>query len=214
MAKYVIHACPERMWYVDNYLIPSMHGQSIHNIDVRCDNDHIGCLESCMQIFKSMDGDGSWHLQDDVIICNGFKKLTEEYDSGIVCTFTDTATTKVGIVKPKNMWWSFPCIRIPDEIARECAEWYYSFAKKQARYWEWVQMKKCDDGFFKEFIERNYPDIDVLNLVPNLVDHVDYLIGGSTVNQYRGNNHVTSQYFKDKHLVKRLHENLMKDGRI
>ena len=59
MAKYVIHACPERMWYVDNYLIPSMRGQSIHNIDVRCDNEHIGCLESCMQIFKSMDGDGS-----------------------------------------------------------------------------------------------------------------------------------------------------------
>lgn len=215
MAKYIIHACPERMWYVDNYLVPSMKGQGIHNIDIKCDNNHIGCLESCMQIFRSMDNEdeGSWHLQDDIIICSKFKKLTEQYNDGIVCAFTNVATTKIGHVKPVNMWWSFPCIRIPDHIARECAEWYYSFAKGYAKFWEWVQMKKCDDNFFKEFLIRNYPDMDILNLVPNLVDHIDYLIGGSTVNQYRGDNHITSQYFSDKHLIKILQEELIRDGK-
>ena len=88
MSKYVIHSTPERMWYVENYLFPSMINQGIdaHNIMIKCDVNHDGCLENCMKIFKSMENnDGSWHLQDDVIICKDFKHLTEEYDFGIVC---------------------------------------------------------------------------------------------------------------------------------
>ena len=219
MSKYVIHACPERMWYVDNYLVPSMKSQGISNIVIRCDNNKLGNLESCMEIFGSMmeddmedgmdDGDsGSWHLQDDVIICNNFRKLTEQYDYGIVCGFTATASAYHGTVKPDHMWWSFPCIRIPDAIAKECSEWFYSFAKGYAKYYEWVHMNKCDDNFFREFLKSKYPYIDIINLIPNLVDHIDFLLGGSVVNQYRGENQVRSVYFKDQHLIHQLSDSI------
>ena len=212
MDNYVIHACPERMWYVNEYLVPSLQEQKIKDIDVRCDNNHLGCLESCMQIFGSMpnDNDGAWHLQDDVAICRNFKTLTEQYNSGVVCGFTKSASTKIGFVKPEHMWWSFPCIRIPNKIARECSEWFYSFAKGYAKYYEWVQLGKCDDNFFKEFLITKYPNKDVLNLRPNLVDHIDWMIGGSIVNKYRGNVRVQAQYFNDKDLVIRLCENIKK----
>ena len=209
MSNYVIHACPERMWYVDEFLVPSMRQQGIEP-DICCDTDHIGNLESCMQIFQSMpnDKDGTWHLQDDVVICRNFKGLTDQYNNGIVCAFTQTASTKVGNVIPEHMWWSFPCIRIPNQIARECADWFYTFSKKQARYYEWVQMQKCDDNFFKEFLKTKYPNKTVLNLKPNLVDHIDWMIGGSMVNQYRGNVRVQAQYFNDKDLVIKLCEKI------
>lgn len=156
------------------------------------------------------DNEGTWHLQDDVIVCRNFRALTEQYDKGIVCAFTQTASTKQGYVAPDHMWWSFPCIRIPNKIARECSEWYYSFAKGYAKYWEWVHMGKCDDNFFKEFLKSKYPNEKVLNLVPNLVDHIDWVIGGSMVNKYRGNVRVQAQYFTDKKLVIRLCEDIKK----
>ena len=209
MNNYIIHACPERMWYVEKYLIPSMKIQGIKDIDVRCDTEHIGNLESCMQIFASLAGDGgAWHMQDDVIICHDFRKKTEIYDYGVVCGFTSTASTKDGIVKPNHMWWSFPCIRIPNWIARECAEWFYESAKNADEYAEWIQMNKNDDGFFREFLQHKYPYMDVTNLKPNLVDHVDFLIGGSVVNRQRDNKRVQAQYFEDKRLVMRLSEKL------
>lgn len=213
MSNYIIHACPERMWYVDKYLVPSMIKQGIDNINIKCDDNHIGCLESCMQIFSSVDKDGdSWHLQDDVIICRDFKTHTQNCPAdGIVCGFSsmiDPKRDESGQVDVANMWWSFPCIRIPNYLARECAEWFYSFARGYAKYWEWVHMGKCDDNFFREFLLKNHPDIDVMNLSPNLVDHVDYLIGGSMVNTYRGDVRIVSNNFADKDLVDELSKKL------
>ena len=209
MSNYLIHACPERMWYVERYLIRSMEEQGIGQIDVRCDNDHLGNLESTMRIFGSMpdNEDGTWHLQDDIIICRNFKKMTEENDDGVVCGFTATGSNS-GVVNPDKMWWSFPCIRIPNKIARGCAEWFYSFAKHYAKYYEWNYLGKCDDNFFREYLLKNVPDINVVNMKPNLVDHIDYLLGGSVINQYRGDAQVRSQYFCDLDLVKRLEEDL------
>lgn len=209
MAKYIIHACPNRMWYVNSCLVPTMKQQGIKNIDIRCDDEYLGNLESCMKIFASMNDndEGSWHLQDDVIICHNFKELTERHDSGIVCGFTSPRSANIGIVRVEQMWWSFPCIRIPDRIARECAEWYYSFAKNYAKYYEWVHMNKCDDNFFWEFMKQKYPDAEILNLTPNLVDHVDFVLGGSIVNTYRGNAQMRAAYFEDGYLV----DNLVKE---
>ena len=209
MANYLIHACLNRLRYVYDYLIPSLQAQGIENVDVRCDTKHLGCLESCMSIFDSMESEGgTWHLQDDVIVCHNFKELTERYDSGIVCGFTQTRSTKIGLVKPHHMWWSFPCIRIPNEIAKGCAQWYYSFAQYYAKYYEWVEMKKCDDNFLREYLIKEHPDKAVLNLAPNLVDHIDWLIGGSIVNDYRGDYQVRAQYFEDRYLVDELEMDL------
>lgn len=214
MANYLIHACPERMWYVDNYLVPSLRNQGINNIIVSCDRLHLGNLESCMKVFGSLedDGYGTWHLQDDVIICRNFREITERYDYGVVCGFTHSRSANTGFVLPDKMWYSFPCIRISNGIAKECSQWYYSFAKKYAKYYEWVHMGKCDDNFFYEFMNKYCSTLDVLNLVPNLVDHIDYLLGGSMVNQYRNGEQFRSAYFEDVDLVDQLANDIRRNN--
>lgn len=209
MAKYIIHACPERMWYVYEYLIPSMKQQGIfdQDITVKCDNERLGNLESYMKSFQYMDDeDGTWHITDDVIICRRFKEITELYDDGIVCGFSVFPTNKVGLVNYSDMWWSFPCIRIPNYLARECAKWFYSYAINQDEYKKRIESKIDDDWFFKEFLRLNYPDIKVLNLQPSIVDHVDYLIGGSLVRGCIVK--IRAKYFDDQDLVKALEKKL------
>lgn len=214
--KYIIHSCPDRMWYVQEYLVPSMKDQGISNIDIKCDYNHRGNLESCMDIFmRCFDDGGSWHLQDDVIICKRFKELTTQYDDGIVCgyVFVKDHHEKTGIVRPSDMWYSFPCIRIPNNIARECAQWYYTKARYDYRFTSWVRDKKFDDSIFKAFLEDNYPTIDILNLKPNLVDHIDFLIGGSIINGAREFPQTRSQWFEDGDLVSELAAELSKHSR-
>ena len=213
MSKYIIHACPGRMRYVENYLVPSMKKQDIGDISIKCDDNHRGCLDSCMQIFMSTYGDGgAWHMQDDVVICRDFKKRTEDYDGydGIVCGFAyikDENANHYGLVQPSKMWWSFPCIYIPNNIARECAKWFYTKGRNDSKYAKWTNSNKYDDAFFKEFITLSYPDISVLNMTPNLVDHVDYLIGGSIANKLRSYQ-TRSKYFEDLYLVDELEKKL------
>ena len=131
MAKYMIHAYPKRMWYVEGYIVPSLIAQGIPEEDIIVWNDTAGegTLRACMNSFLSCEGEGgTWHLQDDVAICSDFKERTEWYDSGLVCGFSSRMYDgehdyKIGAVHRKNMWFSFPCIRIPDPWARECANW-------------------------------------------------------------------------------------------
>jgi len=37
--KYMIHACPERIWYVNNYLVPELLNQGITTQDIIVWND-------------------------------------------------------------------------------------------------------------------------------------------------------------------------------
>ena len=209
MSRYIIHACPQRMDYVDKYLIPSMKSQGISNIDLRCDDCDIGNLSKCMEIFESMRGDGgSWHLQDDIVICRNFKSITEQYDDGktVICGFVwdlDENVNYTGYVSPEHMW-TFPCVYIPNRLARECADWFYSSARDNPKYKLWAMEGRYDDFFFQEFLINKYPNDKVLNLKPNLVDHVDYLIGGTLVDKWRKHEQVRSAYFEDLDLVNAL----------
>ena len=88
--KYMIHACPKRMWYVGDYLIPSMLAQGIDkgNIIVWNDIDGVGNLASCLASFASCQEEGeTWHLQDDVVICHDFAERTASAPKGVVCGF-------------------------------------------------------------------------------------------------------------------------------
>lgn len=204
MSKYIIHACPERMWYVERFLAPSLRAQGIEPI-IWNDSQRLGNLDSCMHCFRDIEGD-AWHLQDDVIICRDFAKRTQEHDSGIVCGYCwENGVRKVpGVVKVTEMWWSFPCIRIPGQYAKECAEWFYS----TQHHVLWRAEKKYDDSFFKEFIETFYPTIDILNLRPTLVDHIDFLIGGTIVNKLRPEKETRAKWFDDIDLVEELRRKL------
>lgn len=216
MAKYLIKSCPERVEYVQNYLIPSMLNQGIKDEDVTLfiDKEKRGCLETAMRAFAqaSNDDGGIWYMQDDVIICHDFKERTEQHDDGIVCGYCyelDDKKRYIGKVKPKEYWYSFPCIRIPNKIARKCANWFYNYVLYNNQYGVWIRSKKYDDTMFDLFMQDYYPLYEGLNLKPNLVDHIDYLIGGSVVNKIRPEKETHAAYFEDLYLVREL-EAIMK----
>lgn len=212
--KYMIHACPQRMWYVNDYLIPSMRAQGIEDIEVWNDTDGKGNLFSCMEAFRACGerAGGTWHLQDDVLICRDFAERTHLHDDGIVCGFAcrnfDMSVQERGFVPMIFMWYSFPCIRIPNELAGECAEWFFTDAMHRTQYAAQVVDRKHDDWFWREFLLERHRDDWVTNLSPNLVDHVDFLIGGTLINQQRNLQINRAAFFPDADLVEQLEHQL------
>ena len=210
--KYMIHACPQRMWYVREYLIPSMEAQGIlpQEIMVWNDKDGKGNLFSCMESFRAcgkLEG-GTWHLQDDVLICRDFAERTHAHDEGIVCGFGcqsfGPSMQERGLVHVIFMWYSFQCIRIPNELAGECADWFFNDAIHRSKYSQHVYERKHDDWLWREFLLERHRDGWVTNLAPNLVDHVDFLIGGTLINQQRNLQINRAAFFEDRDLVKEL----------
>lgn len=219
MSKYLIHTYPKRLWYVEEYLIPSMLKQNIAEVDITIYNDikHEGNLRACLNAFLSVpdDDNGTWHLQDDIIICKDFKERTEAYDEGLVAGFSsyydDRRHGGQGKVNQSLMWFSFPCIRIPNKYARHSAEFTErSIIGNEAyrRYWE---KGVNDDWCFRQYLNAFHPDDDAINLAPNLVDHIDYLLGGGSGGQRK--REVRAKYFNDTELILEL-ENQIKQRSI
>ena len=72
--KVLIHACPQRMWYVEEFLAPNLRSQGAE-VEIWNDVQGIGNLYACMESFKRRLGDGAtWHIQDDVLPCRDFVK--------------------------------------------------------------------------------------------------------------------------------------------
>ena len=215
MARYLIHACPKRIWYVEQYLVPSMIEQGIAEENIRVYNDTAkeGNLRACMRAFASCESNGgTWHLQDDVVICRDFKERTEELDRGIICGFSSemydgSSHEKMGTVPRNKMWFSFPCIRIPNHVARECAKWAFECIIGNPVYERYWKNGVNDDWLFRQYLKEYYPNCGATNLIPNLVDHIDWLIGGGTGKNPR-QNQVRAQYWEDEDIVKELEEKL------
>ena len=217
--RYMIHSAPERQWYVDEFLVPSMLEQGIREKDIfiRCDTERKGNLVSCMESFlwcgQNTDG-GTWHLQDDILISHSFAERTKQYDNGVVCGMVvkewGPDWTKTGNQTVDQLWYSFQCIRIPDKLAGECARWFFTDARyrRDPKYSSRVQSKKHDDDFFLYFLQEKYPRKEIINLKPNIVDHIDYLIGGTLINKAREKSVYRAAYWEDEDLVERLEERL------
>lgn len=210
--KVLIHAYPKRMWYVEEFLVPSLQEQGADSIEIWNDTEKKGNLISCMESFAAREGDGgTWHIQDDVIVCRDFVQRCREHDDGVVygfCAekFNDDVTQR-GRVHQPDMWHSFQCVRIPDAYARECAEWFFTDARYRYIFSKWAESGKMDDSFFWSFMEDRHPGDLVLNLAPCLVDHIDWAIGGSAINDFRGYI-VRAHYWEDEELVDNLIEKL------
>jgi len=219
MPKYMIHACPERMWYVEEFLIPSMLEQNIPASDITVwnDTDKRGNLEACIAAFESCTSEGgTWHLQDDVVICSDFAKRTEEHDSGVVYGFCNRwfkdDLTMTGTVYAEDMWHSFQCVRIPNEYDREAAAWFRSGASDlSAEAAICRKINKGDDTIFREFFLQNHGRETVFNLAPNLVNHIDYMIGGPVVNRWRGYD-TESEMWEDRSILEKLKTKLKERG--
>lgn len=210
MAKYLIHTYPKRLWYVEQYLIPSMLEQGIQQEDIRIYNDTKGegNLRACMAAFASCQGDGgTWHLQDDILICRDFAERTEMYDNGLVCGFSSekydgNIKAKCGAVMRPEMWFSFPCIRIPNEWARKCSAWVLDYIIGNPVYRKYWEKGANDDWAFRQWLKTFQPNCVALNIMPCLVDHIDWLIGGGSGGQRK--HPVRAQYWKDNDLVEEL----------
>lgn len=179
---------------MNDYLIPSMLDQGIErdNIEVWLDDNYLGNLKACLKCFEycAQKKSGRWHMQDDVVISRDFKEKTEKNDDGIVSGFMRISwqglTPQAGSVPAAYMWNSFQCIRIPDSIVGEFVEWFYSEAAKREEYQDKIRANKYDDWFFNEFIQERHQEDTVMNLKPSIVDHIDFLLGGSVINKWRG----------------------------
>ena len=157
--RILIHACPDRMWYVTEFLIPSLQEQGIENIDLALDDTGKGNLKACLDSFEASGrlSGATWHLQDDVLICHDFAEQIEEIPDGIVACgfchilFEPFNRPMAGMQPPVFMFNSFPCIRIPNETAAEFVEWFRTDASKRDKYQNWVQSGIHDDGFWHDF---------------------------------------------------------------
>lgn len=180
--KYIIHAHSSRMWYVDGYLVPKLKQQGINPV-IYEDKGGEGNLYATMSSF--IDAGDAWHLQDDVVICHDFAERTKDPET-ITCGFCrlrDSIPDRSGRRGVNEMWFSFPCIYIPGEIARECALWFYTEEITDIHLKRLKELRKGDDSFFMAFLWERYPNLEIVNVRPNLVDHIDYMIGGSIANQ-------------------------------
>ena len=210
---YLIHSCNKRKQYVQDYLIPALQQQEIYPMVYNDDNDE-GNLSSYLKSIDMLPDKGyTWHLQDDVVVKGNwqFNRFTRQtvYPTGIVCGFcnqfdkvdgwkAEGQMKAKGLVGLDQMWYSFPCIRIPNKLIKEFKEWMVTSALHNPEYRMWVRKNRYDDSFFMVYLQNYHPDIFVYNLKPNLVQHIDYLLGGSIVNTTRPTDQAISIYFEDE----------------
>lgn len=194
--KLLIHACPQRMWYVEGYLVPMLQDRGVGADEIEIWNDAAGRgnLIACMEAFASRTGEGgTWHIQDDVLPCSDFAVRCREYDEGVAygfaCRNFGDRLDAWGSVYVNDAWNSFQCVRIPDPWARECAEWVLSGAWERESPLPELSVLRAigngDDTFFHEFMICRHGDAAAENIRPNLVEHIDWLIGGSSLQTWR-----------------------------
>ena len=197
----LIHAIPKRLWYVNEFLIPSLREQGIEPM-VYCDYDGKGNLAACLDSFEQTHGD-CWHLQDDVLIARDFAERASKI-TGVANGFCHTRSGDkpgcVGKVYVPDLWNGFPCVRIPDTYHQEFVEWV-----RNAPHDSWqdimIRRNRGDDFMFHKFMEECHGAEMVTNI--SLVEHIDWLIGGSAVNEWRGYI-CRSDLWDDEELVQEL----------
>lgn len=215
--KYMIHTIPLRQWYVDKYLLPSMLKQGIdrEDITVYLDDKKDGNLKSCLKSFASLPEKGhTWHLQDDVILASNFAETCKRWEipfpHEILCGFCsiyDKGVTDIAH-NVENMWYSFQCIRINNKLAHEFVDWVQQQKQDEdSKYLMQINNNMFDDYLFKSFIKEQHPrDLAIYNIKPNLVDHIDTLIGGSSL--YQRNELMRSMYWEEPELIEELKKKL------
>lgn len=215
--KYLIHTCSKRKWYVDEFLVPSMKAQGIKDKSIVIYNDENkdGQLTSFIKSYNVIGDEDAWHLQDDIIISSKFKEETEKHDAGIICGFCNSYSKGYpGKNNVLNMWYSMPCIRIPGVVFKQFIDWLQS-REVQTKYKHYILENKHDDVLFQQFLTDTYPRIVLLNLAPNLVNHIDHLIGGSLINKDRGRDteYIMSRYWNEPELLQTVEESLKQNAK-
>ena len=111
---------------------------------------------------------------------------------------------KKGAVNRLNMGFSFPCIRIPNEWARGCSKWVLESVVGNPVYERYWKKGVNDDWAFRTYLKEFHKDCVALNIMPNLVDHVDYLLGGGSGGMRT--KPVRAQYWDCPKIIKELED--------
>lgn len=197
----LIHGSSRRAAYLYSYLIPKLCGTDKIKIDMDAENK--GNLQAYLDSYRRLPNKGdTWHLEDDVLPDRRFKEWMEQMESfrGIVCGFGCKGSRNVlGEIKdPEDMWYSFPCIRIPNDYIKDFLEWLEVTRDEEiARK---IRAGKGIDFIFHKYVcERPIP---IYHHNPCMVEHVDDLIGGSLISVRR--EPVKAVRFEDKAAVEEL----------
>lgn len=213
--KYFIHACNEREWYVREFLVPSLKAQGIKAKDIKVwsDPDGIGNLASFIAssrwISKNYNkSESTWHLQDDVCISKRFREIAEKGYDGFAngfCNeiFDGERTNYIGQTTTNGMWFSFQCILIPNSALSKFVKWYDDECIPNDLYPEYVNSGRCDDSLFREWA-MSHANLPAINLFPNIVDHIDFMIGGTVINKQRKGKR--QSYWRDEYLDEAVNE--------
>ncbi len=217
--KYMIHTYPKRLWYVKDYIVRDLIKQGIKKEDIIIVNDTKG-LGNLWAFIESLSliSDDTWHLQDDILISKQFKLKTDILGRmGIlVCgfnhyDFNSGCNLCKGITKPIFMYMSFPCIFIPKRYSDEFITWIKDENTK-IKHKEMIETGKCDDQLFYQYMIEKHQFDEIYNTHFSLVDHVDYLLGGSSINER--DEVVRATYWGENDLNIRLEEELKKEGKL
>ena len=224
--RIMIHTCNKREWYVYEYLIPSLVQQGIGQDQIKVWHDYkrIGNLqsfiESCKYVGEHYDPtEAIWHIQDDVLISSNFKQEIEKNWDGVVCGFVckdfDIQNLdRIGLVPAKYMWFSFQCIRIPNSYCKQFYDWMYEVAVFRNDWFELYKQGKHDDSFWRFFMMDKHFRSKVVNLKPNIVEHVDWALGYSIANSARGAERRPAYYWGQEQLTRGLVEELRRAGKF
>ena len=178
----LIHASPQRMEYVTRFLLPRLNGLKI---TVWCDHERKGNLKAYLESYKDLTPYGdTWHLEDDVLPDRHFRQWAEEMEhfDGIVCGYGSKGYKDViGEIKhPEDMWYSFPCIRIPNAYLLDMMPWFEDIKTRDLDIKRKVEANKGIDYIFRRYV-IGHP-IPIYHHDPCMVEHVDDLTGGSLTN--------------------------------
>ena len=224
--KYMIHSCNDRQWYVDEFLVPALLEQGIPPADIfiyqdkDCDGNLRGFYKSCKAVCEYWGTDEKvCHLQDDVYPASYFKKQVEYYASLdkyiLICGFTtfyaEDKPPGEGILC-QDMWYSFPCIIYSNKLAKEFYDWCNEYLWGKNLFKHWINRNRGDDYIFECFLKCDYQNELIYKVAPNLVEHVDFLLGGSVVNKQRNKPNVRSRYWsvEEEPLIKDLEDRINK----
>lgn len=178
----LIHASPQRMEYVTRFLLPRLNGLKI---TVWCDHEGKGNLKAYLDSYKDIPPYGdTWHLEDDVLPDRHFRQWAEEVEGfdGIVCGYGSKGYKNVigQIKQPEDLWYSFPCIRIPNAYLLDMIPWLEDIKDKDTDIRRKVEANKGIDYIFRRYV-IDHP-IPIYHHDPCMVEHIDDLIGGSLTN--------------------------------
>ncbi len=217
MVEIIIHSCNKRLWYVKERIIPTLLEQGFPKEKIHIWNDvnNMGCLRSFLLSAVHCSYDfpncvGFWHLQDDVLLSKDFvKRITSgEFDytivnNGYVCKqFNPAEVGCVGVQDVAKYWMSFPCVYIPNEVLKGFVKWFEREVIGVGKYKKYYEANKYDDFFFWTYMKSERKCSIINNVKPNLVNHIDYLLGGSQINLHHQKK--TLAYYWDEEIPEHL----------